>query len=451
MPSNRLILCRPLLPLTLIFPSIRVFSNESVLPIRWPKYWSFSISPSNEYSGLISFRMDWLDMLAVQRTLKSLLQHHSSKPSIVRYSTFFTVQLSHPFMTTRKTIALTRRIFVGKVMSLLFNMLSRFFTAFLPRSKRLLISWLQLPSAVILEPLKIRSLTVSIASPSICHGVMGPDAMILVFWILSFKPTFSLSSFTFIKRLFSSSSLSAVRVMSPAYLRLLIFLPVILIPACASSSPTFLMMYSAYKLNKQDDNIQPWCTPFPIWNQSVVTCPVLTFASWPAYRFLRRQIRWSGIPISWKNFPQFIVIHTVKGFGIVSKAEIDVFLEISCFFDDPVDVGNLITGSSAFSKSSLNIWKFPVHVLLKPGLENFEHYFASVWDECSCAAVWTFFGIAFLTRVNWQCAHSQRSLARTSRHQGQPCHSKPWAIIIFSYLWQNGKFFHKAYTRKKNQ
>ena len=150
-----------------------------------------------------------------------------------------------------------------------------------------------------------------------------------------------------------------------------------------------------------------------------------------------------------KNFPQFIVIHTVKGFGIVSKAEIDVFLELSCFFDDPMDVGNLISGSSAFSKSSLNIWKFPVHVLLKPGLENSEHYLASVWEECSCAAVWTLFGTAFLTGVNWQCAHSQRSLARTSRHQGQPCHSKPWAITIFSYLWQNGKFFHKAYTQEK--
>ena len=155
------------------------------------------------------------------------------------------------------------------------------------------------------------------------------------------------------------------------------------------------MMYSAYKLNKQADNIQPWCTPFPVWNQSVVLCPVLTIASWPAYRFLKRQVRWSGIPISFRYFPQFIVIHTIKGFGIVNKAEIDVFLEISSFFHDPADVGNLISGFSAFSKTSLNIWKFTVHILLKPGLENFEHYFTSMWDECNCAVVWAFFGIAF--------------------------------------------------------
>ena len=132
---------------------------------------------------------------------------------------------------------------------------------------------------------------------------MGPDAIILVFWMLGFKPTFSLSSFTFIKRLFSSSSLSAIRVVSSAYLRLLIFLPAILIPACASSSPAFLMMYSAYKLNKQGDNIQPWRIPFPIWSQSVVPCPVLTVAPWPTNRFLRKQVKWSGIPISCKNFP----------------------------------------------------------------------------------------------------------------------------------------------------
>ena len=172
-------------------------------------------------------------------------------------------------------------------MSLLFNILFRLVTAFLPRSKRLLISWLQSPSAVILEPKKIKSVTVSTVFPSICHEVMGPDAMILVFWMLSFKPAFSLSSFTF-KRLFSSSSLSAIRVVSSEYLRFLIFLRAILIPACASSSPAFLMMYSTYKLNKQSDNIQPCHTPFPIWNQSVVPCPVLTVASWPAYRFLRR-------------------------------------------------------------------------------------------------------------------------------------------------------------------
>ena len=142
-----------------------------------------------------------------------------------------------------------------------------------------------------------KSLTVSIVSPSICHEVMGPDAMIFVFWMLSFKPAFSLSSCTFIKRLFSSL-LSAIRVVSSAYLRLLIFLPAILIPACASSSPVFWMMYSAYKLNKQGDNIQPWCTPFPILNQSVVSHPVLTVTPWPAYRFFRRQVRWYGIPVS---------------------------------------------------------------------------------------------------------------------------------------------------------
>ena len=157
MPSNHLILCRPLLLLLLIPPSIRVFSNESTLCMRWPKYWSFSfnISPSNEHPGLISSRMDWLDLLAVQGTLKSLLQHHSSKASILWRSAFFIVQLSHPYMTTGKTIALTRWTFVGKEISLLFNMLSRLVIAFLPRSKHLLISWLQSPSVVILEPQKI--------------------------------------------------------------------------------------------------------------------------------------------------------------------------------------------------------------------------------------------------------------------------------------------------------
>ena len=174
MPSNHLILCRPLLPPS-IFPSIRVFSNESVLPIRWSKYWSFSfsISPSNEYSRRISFRMDWLDLLAVQV--------HSSKALTLQCSAFFMVQLSHPYMTTGKTIALTRQTFVGKVMSALFNMLSRLVITFLPRSKRLLISWLQSPSAVILEPKKIKSVTVSIVSQSICHEMMGPDAIMLVF------------------------------------------------------------------------------------------------------------------------------------------------------------------------------------------------------------------------------------------------------------------------------
>ena len=171
MPSNHLILCHPLLILPSIFPRIRVFSNESVLCIRWPEYWSFSfsINPSNEYSGLISFRMDWLDLLAVQVTLKSLLQHHSLKPSILQRSAFFIVQFSHPYMTTGNTIALTRRTFVGKVMSLLFNMLSRLIIAFLPRSKRLLISCLQSPSSVILEPKKIKSVTVLSLFPLLPH------------------------------------------------------------------------------------------------------------------------------------------------------------------------------------------------------------------------------------------------------------------------------------------
>ena len=183
MPSNHLILCCPLLLLPSIFPSIRVFSNDSALRIRWPKYWSFSfnISPSNEHPGLISFRIDWLHLPAVQRSLKSLLQHHSSKASILQCSAFFTVQLSHPYMTTGKTIALTRRTFVDKVMSLLFNVLSRLVITFLPRSKCLLVSWLQSPSAMILEPKKIKSDTVSTVSPSISYEVMGPDAMILVF------------------------------------------------------------------------------------------------------------------------------------------------------------------------------------------------------------------------------------------------------------------------------
>ena len=182
-PSSHLILCHPLLLLSPIPPSIRVFSNESTLHMRWPKYWSFgfSISPSNEHPGLTSFRMDWLDLLAVQGTLKSLLQHHSSKASILWHSAIFTVQLSHPYMTSGKTIALTRRTFVGKVVSLLLNMLSRLVITFLPRSKHLLISWLQLPSAVIWEPQIIKSDTVSTVSPSVSHEVMGPDAMIFVF------------------------------------------------------------------------------------------------------------------------------------------------------------------------------------------------------------------------------------------------------------------------------
>ena len=198
MLSNHLILCCPLLLLS------SIFSNELALCIRWPKYWSFSfnISPSNEYSGLISFRMDWLDLLAVQGTLKSLLQHHSSKASVLQCSAFFMVRLSHPFMKTGKTTALTRWTSVGKAMSLLFSMLSMLVIVFLPKSKCLLISWLQSPSAMILEPKKIKSVTVSTVSPSICHEVMGPDTMILVSEcrILSqfFQSPLSLSSRSFL-------------------------------------------------------------------------------------------------------------------------------------------------------------------------------------------------------------------------------------------------------------
>ena len=200
-------------------------------------------------------------------------------------------------------------------------MLSRLVIAFLPRSKSLLISWLQSSYAVMLEPKKIKSVTDTIVSPSIYHDMMGLDAMILVFefWVLS--QLFSLSSFTFIKRLFNSSSLSAIRVVSSAYLNYWYFSQQFLIPACASCSPAICMMQSSYKLNKQGDNIQPWCTPFTIWNQSVVPGLVLTVAPWPAYRFLRSQGRWSGIPISLRifqkkkkkdNFLQFLAIHSQR-------------------------------------------------------------------------------------------------------------------------------------------
>ena len=250
------------------------------------------------------FRMDWLDLLAVQGTLKSLLQHHSSKASILQCSALYssTLRSIHDYWKNPSLDYWKKNwTFVGKVMSLLLNLLFRLVVAFLPSTKRLLISWLQSPSAVILEPRKIKSATVSTVSPSICHEVMGLDAKILVFWMLSFKPTFSLS-FTFIKRLFSSFSLSAIWVVSSVYLRLLIFLPAILIPVCASSSLAFHIMSSAYKLNKHSDNIQPWLTPCLIWNQSVFPCPFLTVTSWPAYRILKSQVRWSGIPIFWRIF-----------------------------------------------------------------------------------------------------------------------------------------------------
>ena len=211
---------------------------------------------------------------------------------------------------------------------------------------------------------------------------MGPDDMIFIFWMLSFKTTFSFFSFTFIKRLFSSSSISAIRIVSFVYLRLLIFLPAIMIPACASSSLAFCRMCSTYKLNNQGDNIQPWHTPFPIWNQSIVPCLVLTVTYLPAYRFLGRQIRWSGIPISFRIFHSLLWSIQSKAISVISNAEVDVFLELSCFFCDPMDADNLISGSSAFSKSSLYIWKFSVHILLKPDLKDFGQYLARMWNAC---------------------------------------------------------------------
>ena len=233
------------------------------------------------------------------------------------------VQLSHPYMTTGKTVGFTRWTLVGKVMSLLFNMLSRLVIAFLPRSKRLLISWLQALSAVIFGGEENKVCHCFHCFPSICQEVMVLDALILVFRMLSFKPAFSLPSFTFIKRLFSSSLLSAVREMSSAYLRLLLFLPAILIPACASFSPVFLMMYSAYKLNKQGDNTALTYS-FPnlesVHSMSSANCCFLTCI----------QISQERGHMAWyfhvfKNFPQFVVIHTVKGFGVINKA-VDVFL-----------------------------------------------------------------------------------------------------------------------------
>ena len=297
--------------------------------------------------------------------------------------------------------------FVSKVVSLLFNMLSRLIIVFLPKSKHLLIPRLQSPSAVILESKKIKSVTVSIVSPYISHEALGLGAMIFVFWMLSFKPAFSLSSFTFIKRLFSSSLLSAISVVSSAYLRLLIFLPEILIPACASSNPAFHLIYSTYNLNKQDNNSFEYSVPD--LEPAHFSVSGSNFCFMTCIQVSQRQERWSGIPISWRIFP-FVVIHTVKGFGIVSEAEVDVFLELSCSFYDPVNVPNLISSSSAFSKPSLNIWKFTVHILLKPGLEDFEHYFTSMWDECNCAVVWhssalPFFGIGMKTDIFQSCGH----------------------------------------------
>ena len=259
--------------------SIGVSASASVLPMN-TQHWS----PLG-WTGLISLLSKGLSRVFFNTTI---LKHHffSAQLSLWPNSHIHIWLLEKPYhWLYGPTIAL-----IKKQMSLLFNMWSRLVIVFLARSK-CLISWLQSPSAVILKRKKMKSVTVSTFSPSICHEVMGPDAMILVFWMLSFKPGFSLSSFTFIKRLFISSSFSAIRVVLSVHLRLLILLPAILTLACTLCSPAFHMMYSEYKLNRQGDSIQPWRTPFPILNQSVVPCPVLTVASWPAQRFLRRQVR----------------------------------------------------------------------------------------------------------------------------------------------------------------
>ena len=249
-------------------------------------------------------KIDWFD-LACQGTLKSLFQHHSSKALIHWCSAFFVVQLSHPYMTTGKTIALTIRTLIGRVMSLLFNMLFRFVIGFLPRRRCLLISWLHSPSTVILEPKKIKSVTVSIVFPSIFHEVMRPDAMIFILWVLNFRPHFHsrLSSSSRGSFLFAFCHKGGIICIS----EVIDFHLAILIPACALSSLAFLMMYSAYKLNKQGDYVQLWCTPFQILNLSVVPYPALTVAPSPVYRFLRKQVRWSGIPIFWRISHSFLL------------------------------------------------------------------------------------------------------------------------------------------------
>ena len=270
------------------------------------------------------------------------------------------VQISYPYMTTGKTIPLTIWTFVSKVMPLLFDTASKVCHSFPSKEQ----AFLNFMAAVTFRS----DFGTQVNKTGYCFHFSPMylpwsdwlDAMILVLWMLSFKPAFPISSFTLIKRLFSSSLLSAIRVVSSAYLRLLLFLLAILIPACDSSSPAFHMMYSACKLNNQGDNIQPWSTPFLLLDQSIVPCPVLTIASWPAYRFLRRQVRWSAIPISSKNFPQFAVIHTVKGLRVVN--ETDVFLKFPFFYYDPIDVGNLThLTKNHFSilalRTPLTVWK----------------------------------------------------------------------------------------------
>ena len=246
---------------------------------------------------------------------------------------------------------------------------------------------------------------------------MGPDTMILVFWMLNFKPAFSLSCFTFIKRFFSFTSLSAFRVVSSAYLRLLIFLLAILIPACASSSLGFHVMHSAYKLNKQGDNIQSSHTPFPILNQSVVPCPVPTVTFCPTYRFLRRQVSLSGTPISLRMSHSLLWSTQSKALSIPNEAEADVFLEFPWFLHDSTNVGNLISSSSAFSKPSLFIWNFSFQVLLKLSLKDFEHNLDSMWNEHNYTVVGTFFVIVLLCdwNENWTSPSSPEATAELSK------------------------------------
>ena len=262
-------------------------------------------------------------------------------------------------------------------MSLLFNMLSRLVIAFLPRSKRLLSSWLQSPFAVILQHKKMKSVSVLIVYPSICHEVMALDAMIFLFWMLSFKPAFSLSSFTFIKRLFSSSLLSAIRMVSSAYLRLLMFLPAILIPSCASSSLAFHLMYSAYKLNKQDNNT---AFAYSLPNLEPVRCSMSgsnrCFLTWIQVSQEAEKVAWYSH--LFKNIPQFVVIHTVKGFGVVNRA-VDVFLECCCFLYDPTMLASWSLVPLPFlnpawtSESSQYCWSLAWRI--------FEHDLAITWNE----------------------------------------------------------------------
>ena len=278
-----------------------------------------------------------------------------------------------------KVIALTIQTVVVKVKSVLLNMLSRFVTAFLPRSKHLLISWLQSPSAVILESKKMKSDTVSTFPPSICHEGLGPDTIISFFWMLSFKPVFSLSSFIFIKR--SSVPLHFLPLeWYHMHIRGCWYFSHNLNSSLWVTQLSICMMYSAYKLNKQGDNTQPWCTPFPIWNQSIFPCPVLTVPSCPAYRLLRRQITWSGISIS-KTITVCCDPHSQR-LQHSQFSRIPWFLKIPLLFLWSSICWHLISGSSAFSKSSLYIYKFSVHVLLKPRLKDFEHNFARIWNEC---------------------------------------------------------------------